>query len=96
MVTQPLSNVKSSSSLDPDIKQTSFYVPLNYKEDIYTWCDSHFGVKARYPRGRWTSFPFYLVANTEAIRIVIYHVNDIMAFRLVWAELIISVVEDYK
>lgn len=74
--------------LDKSVVQISFYLSdkIAIKEPVLEWCNTRLGVKAPYPHGRWTYFPFYMIDGKYCIRVVLYYPEDHVAFALVWGK----------
>lgn len=76
----------NSKQPDRPVVQISFYLREELKEPIKEWCNTRLGVKAQYPHGLCTYFPFYSVNGIPCIRIVLYYPEDHAAFALTWNE----------
>lgn len=77
-------NAIPGSSPGSTFVQTSFFLPDDLRDSVKEWCNTALGVKAQYPHGRWTYFPFYVIKGIPCIRVVLYFADDKLAFSLAW------------
>lgn len=79
-----------NNGLPPDVVQVSFLLSAAHRDEVLAWCNLTLGIRATYPRGKWTYFPFYSVGGVDCIRVVLYHKSDQLAFTLVWGKYILQ------